>query len=60
MPKQLSSEEVTKIIDDCIVKLGATTIKDMGKVMAEVRPVLAGKSDASEVGAIVKQRLSGK
>ena len=42
MPKQLSTEEVTKIIEDSIVKLNATSIKDMGKVMAEVRPLLAG------------------
>ena len=59
MPVQLSSEEVEKMIDDCITKLGATTIKDMGKVMAELKPVLVGKTDTAAVGALIKAKLGG-
>lgn len=59
MPVQLSAEEVDKMIDDCIVRLGATTIKDMGKVMAELKPVLMGKTDNAAVGASIKKKLSG-
>jgi hypothetical protein len=50
---------VEKIVDDCIIRLGATTIKDMGKVMADLKPVLTGKTDTSEVGALIKAKLGG-
>ena len=59
MPVQLSAEEVDKMIDDCILKLGATSIKDMGKVMAELKPVLMGKTDNAAVGASIKKKLGG-
>jgi hypothetical protein len=59
MPVQLSAAEVEKIVDDCIIRLGATTIKDMGKVMADLKPVLTGKTDTSEVGALIKAKLGG-
>jgi uncharacterized protein len=60
LPVQLSAEDVEKMIDECIVKMGATTIKDMGKVMAELKPVLAGKTDTAAVGALIKKKLGGK
>lgn len=60
LPAQMSEEEVIKIIDEAIARLGATTIKDMGKVMADIRPGLAGKTDNAQVGALVKKRLVGK
>ena len=60
MPVQLSAEDVEKMIDECIAKMGATTIKDMGKVMAELKPVLAGKTDTAAVGALIKKKLGGK
>lgn len=59
MPVQLSAEEVEKMIDECIIRLGATTIKDMGKVMAELKPVLAGKTDTAAVGGMIKKKLGG-
>jgi uncharacterized protein YqeY len=58
MPEQLSTEEVSKLIDDAIAEVGATTVKDMGKVMAILRPKLAGKADASEAGDLIKKKLS--
>ena len=60
MPEQMSSEAVEKLIDETISKLEATTIKDMGKVMAVLRPALAGKADTSVVGDLLKKKLSGK
>ena len=60
LPKPMTEEEVKKVIEDVVTKLGATSIKDMGKVMAELRPIVAGKADAAEVGTLVKQRLGGK
>ena len=60
LPKPMSEDKVKKVIEDVVTKLGATTIKDMGKVMAELRPIVAGKADAAEVGSLVKQRLGGK
>ena len=60
MPEQLSIEEVSKMIDAAIAEVGASSVKDMGKVMAILRPKLAGKADASEAGDIIKKKLSGK
>jgi uncharacterized protein YqeY len=59
MPAQLSAEEVGAMIDECITRLGATTIKDMGKVMADLKPKLMGKADTSEIGTLIKARLGG-
>lgn len=58
MPKQLSEEEVTKIIAESIEKVGAKTVKDMGKVMAAVKPIVMGKTDMAKLGEIIKKRLS--
>jgi len=60
MPQQLSSQEVDKMIDDAIAEVGGTTVKDMGKVMAILRPKLAGKADVSEAGDMIKKKLGGK
>ena len=60
MPEQMKEEDVLKLIEESIAKLGATTIKDMGKVMADIKPLVAGKADAAMVGQLLKQRLSGK
>ena len=57
MPKQLSTEEVEKIIDETIARLGATTIKDMGKVMGELKTQLVGKADISSIGDSLKKKL---
>lgn len=58
LPKQMSPDEVLKLIEDTIAALGATTIKDMGSVMNSVRPQLLGKADMSTVGDIIKKKLS--
>ncbi len=58
LPEQLSEEEVLAIIDQAIAGLGATSMKDMGKVMATVKGQLAGKADNKFVADTVKARLA--
>ena len=58
MPKQLSEEEVVAIVQKAIESVGATTMKEMGKIMASVKNELAGKTDMSKVSAIVKSNLA--
>ena len=58
LPEQLSPEEVEKVIDDVIQLVGATTMKDMGKVMGMANKKIAGKADGKIIAEIVKKRLS--
>ncbi len=57
LPKQLSEEEIKKAVADTIQKLGAASIKDMGKVMKEIGANYPG-IDNSLVSKIVKEKLS--
>jgi uncharacterized protein YqeY len=58
LPAQLSSEEVSAVIEEAIAEVKPESIKDMGKVMAVLRPKLLGKADMSSVGPMIKARLS--
>ena len=58
LPKQLSEDEVTEAIDAAVVSSGASSIKDMGKVMAELKGQYAGQMDFSEASTRVKAALS--
>ena len=58
MPAQLSDAEIASLIDAAIQASGATSAKDMGKVMAELKPKLQGRADVGMVSAKVKERLS--
>ena len=58
LPEQLSTEEVEKVIDEVIQSVGATTMKDMGKVMGMANKKMAGKADGKIIAEIVKKRLS--
>lgn len=58
MPAQLSDAEVDKLIADSIAASGATAAKDMGKVMAILKPQVQGRADVAVVSAKVKERLS--
>ncbi len=58
MPQPLSENEITDIIKSAIVKTGAKTMQDMGKIMAEIKPLLFGRADMSAVSAKIKQQLS--
>jgi len=57
LPEQLSNEEVAGIIKSAIEKTGATTIKDMGKVMGLVRPEIQGRADMGHVSDLIKAFL---
>ena len=59
LPKQMSDAEVQKEIDSVISETGAAGAKDMGKVMAALKPRLAGKADMGKVSGLVKSRLAG-
>ena len=58
LPKQLSDEDTKKICEETISKLGVSSIKDMGKVMGELKKNFADELDFSKVGALVKQLLN--
>ena len=57
MPKQLSDEEAKAVVADVIKAVGAASVKDMGKVMAELKLKYAGQMDMAKAGAIVKALL---
>lgn len=58
LPEQLSEEEVAKVVDEVIDQTGASSMKDMGKVMGIVNGKLVGKADGKTISGVVKQRLS--
>jgi uncharacterized protein YqeY len=58
MPEPLSEEELESIVDDAIAETGATSLRDMGRVMADVMPQVAGRADGSAVGQIVREKLA--
>src|SRR3989344_1063688 len=58
LPEQLPVEELKKLVKDSIAKTQATSMKDMGKVMAYLNPLIKGKADGGEVSKIVKEILS--
>ncbi len=58
MPSPLSEEELEQIVDDAIAETGATNIRDMGRVMADVMPQIAGRADGSAVSQLVREKLA--
>ena len=58
LPAQLSAAELDELIDQAIADSGATGIRDMGKVMGQVKAKAAGRADMGAVGAKVKARLN--
>ena len=58
LPKQLNDEETKKICEEIISKLGANSIKDMGKVMGELKKEYSDEVDFSKAGALLKQLLN--
>ncbi len=57
-PKLMEEEEVEKYVDEAIAEVGASELKDLGRVMAALMPKLAGKADGSAVNRIVREKLS--
>lgn len=58
LPAQLNEAEVTKVVVETIEKTGASSMKDMGKVMGIVSKALAGQADGKTISTIVKSKLS--
>ena len=58
MPDQLAEEELEEIIDDVIAEVGATSIRDLGRVMADVMPQVSGRTDGSAVSQLVREKLA--
>jgi uncharacterized protein YqeY len=59
LPQQISESEIQKEINTVIAESGASGVKDMGKVMAQLKQRLAGRADMGKVSALVKSKLSG-
>jgi len=59
LPQQLGEAEIQQEIQAVVAATGASGIKDMGKVMAALKPRLAGKADMAKVSSLVKGKLSG-
>ena len=59
LPQQMSEAEVSQAVDAAVSEAKPTGIKDMGKVMALLKPRLAGRADMQKVSALVKTKLSG-
>ena len=57
MPKQMNDEEAKAAVAGVIAAVGATSVKDMGKVMAELKAKFAGQMDMGKAGGIVKSLL---
>ena len=58
LPQQLSEEETKKICTDTIAKLGASSVKDMGKVMGELKKLHSDEIDFSKAGPLIKELLN--
>jgi uncharacterized protein YqeY len=59
LPQQMSDAELSQAVDAAVSEAKPAGIKDMGKVMAVLKPRLAGKADMGKVSALVKTKLSG-
>jgi uncharacterized protein YqeY len=60
LPEQLSADELASLVDEAIAATGAESIRDMGKVMGQIKTKAAGRADMGAVSAVVKERLSAK
>jgi hypothetical protein len=58
MPEPVDEDELERIIDDAIAETGATSLRDLGRVMADVMPQVAGRADGSVVSQLVREKLA--
>ena len=58
LPEQLTADEIAALVDEVIAATGAESIRDMGKVMGQIKARAAGRADMGAVGAAVKERLN--
>ena len=58
MPEPLSEEKLEEIVDDVIAEVGATSLRDLGRVMADVMKQVSGRADGSTVSQLVREKLA--
>jgi uncharacterized protein YqeY len=58
MPDPLSDDQIEEIVDNVIAEVGATSIRDLGRVMADVMPQISGRADGSVVSQLVREKLA--
>jgi uncharacterized protein YqeY len=58
MPEPVDEDELERIIDDAIAETGASALRDLGRVMADVMPQVAGRADGSVVSQLVREKLA--
>ena len=58
MPEPVSEDELERIVDDAIAENKTTNMRDMGRVMADVMPQIAGRADGSAVSQLVREKLA--
>lgn len=58
LPQQLTEDEVKAILDKVVADTGAAGMQDMGKVMAAIKPLVAGKADMGKISGLIKAKLS--
>jgi hypothetical protein len=59
LPQPLTAEEIAALLDNVIAESGASGIKDMGKVMSAVKPLVVGRADMGSISGLIKARLGG-
>jgi hypothetical protein len=57
LPQQLTEDEIKGILEKVVVETGAAGIKDMSKVMAAIKPLVAGRADMGKISGLIKTRL---
>ena len=58
MPEPLTEDEIEEIVDNVIAEVGATSMRELGRVMADVMPQIAGRADGSAVSQLVREKLA--
>ena len=58
MPELISEDDLEEIVDNVIAEVGATSVRDLGRVMADVMPQVAGRADGSVVSQLVREKLA--
>ena len=58
MPEPLDEDELEEIVDDVIAEVGATSLRDLGRLMADVMPQVSGRADGSTVSQLVREKLA--
>jgi uncharacterized protein YqeY len=58
MPEPLSEDEIEEIVDNVNAEVGATSMRELGRVMADVMPQIAGRADGSTVSQLVREKLA--